>query len=340
LDRKLWEPLLRFESRDYLTRYYHERHSRQLNAQRAQEIGSCFIQGREYFTSASTASDTVKPLLLYYGIASLGRGFTLLRDGSKREESLTPGHGLTTMEWPKTLQPGISEVLELRVQCAKGGFQEFVEAAGNGQSYAWLDEQGQLGHFRNDFGEVAFLSDGSHVSLGDLLSREADLISEYETVNRGWGNIDLGTVVALQDRLRLHFAPVQGVDLKTALASYKFPNNIQISNQHHPRIPMLQTICVDLPSVGEYRKKLAPMATGQENQVSWLVRPLPNGDNIADIHRIYLEAYILGMLSRYFPSKWMGLLRSEKGDVARSVILAAVARIESHFPKLLREQIV
>lgn len=36
----------------------------------------------------------------------------------------------------------------------------------------------------------------------------------------------------------------------------------------------------------------------------------------------------------------MGLLRSEKGDIARSVILAAVARIESKFPKLFREQLI
>jgi len=300
LDRKLWEPLLRFESRDYLTRYYHKRHDRQLNAQRAHEIGACFTQGREYFASASSASDTVQPLLLYYGIASLGRGFTLLRNSAKREESLTPGHGLTTVEWPKTLQPGISEVLKLKVQSAKGGFQEFVEAAGNGQSYAWFDEKGQLGHFRNDFGEVSLLSDGSQLSLGDLLSREADLISEYETIDMGWGNIDLGCVVALDDRIRLHFAPIQGTDLRSAMEGYNFSTYAQFSQGSHPRYPILQTLCVDLPSAGEERKKLAPMVAGQENHVGWLVRPLPNGDNIIDIHRMYLEAYILGMLSRYF----------------------------------------
>jgi len=54
---------------------------------------------------------------------------------------------------------------------------------------------------------------------------------------------------------------------------------------------------------------------------------------------MYVEAFILGMLCRYHSSKWMSILRSDKGDIARSVILAAVARIETGFPRLLRNQL-
>ena len=74
MDRTVWEPLQRFESRDYLTKYYKQKHDRDLSEKRSQEIGASFIQGREYFTSALNASNLVKPLLLYYGITALSRG--------------------------------------------------------------------------------------------------------------------------------------------------------------------------------------------------------------------------------------------------------------------------
>ncbi len=339
MDRKLWEPLQRFESRDYLSRHYLKQHGRALNAQRAHEIGSCFTQGREYFTSASTASDAVKPLLLYYGVASLARGVTLLKDSRKREESLTPAHGLMTIDWAKTLHAGISEVLDLRVQCSKGTFPEFAAAVGNGQSYTWLDGNNRPGGFKNDFGDIKFLHDGSQISLSDLLSRERDLAHEFEIANSGWGNTDFGTVVALPNCIRIHFTPIAGSDMARAIEQYGFPETAKSGVMPNPRVSQLPSLCIEIAGVGEDLKKLVPLAVDQDKNIGWIIRPLANGDNIVDIHRMYIESFILGMLSRYFPSKWMSLLRSEKGDIARSVILAASARIESTFPQLLRDQI-
>lgn len=335
MDRKLWEPLQRFESRDYLTRYYQKQHGRTLNASRSHEIGSCFTQSREYFTSASTASDVVKPLLLYYGVASISRGVTLLKDSAKREESLTPAHGLMTVDWAKTLHSGISEILNLKVQCSKGTFSEFVASIGNKQSYAWFHSNNTKGHFRNDFGEIKFIKDKSFISFHDLLSRETELAAEYEIANDGWGNTDFGSVVALDQCIRVYFDPIQGRNLGSAIESYRFPISAKASAQPNPRYPVLQSVCVEIPASGEDRKKFVPMASGWDENIGWLIRPFPNGDNIVDIHKIYIESFILGMLSRYFPSKWMSILRSEKGDIARSVILAAMARIESRFPRMV-----
>lgn len=343
MDRKLWEPLLRFESRDYVTRHYKEKHGRSLNAKRAYEIGSCFTQGREYFASASTASDTVKPLLLYYGVASLSRGVTLLKDRTKNEESLTPRHGLSAVNWAKTLHAGISEVLNLEVRCEKGGFTEFVTSVGNRQSYTWLHrrkESGRLveGHFSSDFGTIRLLDDNSSVSLGDLLSREKELATEYRIAAGKWGNTDLGSVVASDASVRVHLHKIEGSDLESAIKSYRFPETAKFTIEADPRYSKFETICVEIPVVGEERKKVVPMAAAEKGALSTLVRPFPNGDKIIDIHRVYLEAYILGMLCRYFPSKWMSLLRSDKGDIARSLVLAAMARIEAKFPLLVRGQ--
>jgi hypothetical protein len=281
----------------------------------------------------------VKPLLLYYGVASLARGATLLKSSNKREESLTQGHGLTTIDWSRTLHGGIANVLSLRVRATKGTFTEFVEAVGNGQSYTWLGADNRAGHFKKDFGAVKFLSDSSLISLSDLLSREQALAAEYEIANDGWGNTDFGNVVALDDCIRVYLMPTAGVDTASAIKSYGFPASATASLQPSPIYPQLQTLCIEVPASGEDRKMVAPMSSDQDKNLGWLVRPFPNRDNMIDLHRMFVEAYILGMLSRYFPSKWMSLLRSEKGDIARSVILAAVARIETTFPKLVRDQL-
>lgn len=342
MDRKLWEPLQRFESRDYLTRHYKKLHNRSLNMQRANEIGSCFTQGREYFFSASTASETVKPLLIYYGIASLSRGATLLKDISKREESLTPAHGLMTIDWAKILHTGISEVLNLRIQSSKGLFQEFVSAVGNGQSYSWLNKDGRIGSFKKEFGELAFFKDDSQLSLGDLLSRERELFCEYEIANDGWGNVDVGVVVALEASLRIHFSITQQGSAEDMINLYQFPTSSKISIEPHPQyshVPQLKTLCIEIPATGEDLKRYAPLAIEQGTNLGWIIRPFSNGDNIIDIHRMFMESFILGMFSRYFPSRWMSLLRSEKGDIARSVVLAAIARIEDRFPRLLHDQL-
>lgn len=339
LDPKIWEPLQRFESRDYLARHYQKRHGRSLNGQRANEIGSCFAQGREYFVSASKASDTVKPLLLYYGCASLARGVTLLKDRDKREENLTPGHGLITVNWPKTLHDGIANVLSLQVQATRGTFSEFVLAVGNGQSYSWLNPENQLGHFKKEFGEMRFLKDGSTISLDDLVSRERDLAAEYEIANDGWGNTDFGFVVAHEDSLKVLFIPFGEVNLATAIASYGFPDEAKIIAQPVGKPVPVPMVAVEIPATGEDRKRIAPMALAQDKSLGWLVRPFQNGDNIIDLHRMYLQAFILGMLCRYFPSKWMTLLRSDKGDIARSVVLSAGSRIEAGFAKLLQAQL-
>lgn len=265
----------------------------------------------------------------------------MLKSRDKREESLTPGHGLTTVGWPKTLHGGIANVLNLKVQATNGTFPEFVEAVGNGQSYAWRQPDNQIGSFKNDFGKLGLLSDHSLLSLGDLLSRERELAHEYEIANDGWGNTDFGYVVAHEDYLRVIFVPHAGVDTATAVQSYGFPASAKLSVQSLPGIApeQLQLICIDIAAIGEDRKKAAPLAIEQGSNVGWLIRPLPNGDNMIDLHRMYVEAFTLGMLSRYFPSKWMSLLRSDKGDIARSVILPAVARVESAFPQLLRDQL-
>jgi len=53
------------------------------------------------------------------------------------------------------------------------------------------------------------------------------------------------------------------------------------------------------------------MAAGQDKNMGRLIRQFPNGDNLIDIHRMYIEIFIPRMLRRYYSSKWISLLRRD-----------------------------
>ncbi len=50
---------------------------------------------------------------------------------------------------------------------------------------------------------------------------------------------------------------------------------------------------------------------------------------------LYLVAYFLGMLVRYYPTTWMSLMSRATGDFSYPLLKAAVGQIEERFPALL-----
>lgn len=69
-------------------------HSRDLNALRAGEINAAAKQTRKYFRSSSNADSSVRPLLMFSGIASVSRALVLLLRAEGGEESPDTSHGL------------------------------------------------------------------------------------------------------------------------------------------------------------------------------------------------------------------------------------------------------
>ena len=126
-----WYALREFETRDITSRSYKSRHTLDLSATKAREISSNFIQAREYFRNASEADFTVRPLLLYYGVASLSRGLTLFLDPKKRETCLKPSHGLRIYDWVQELSSGLSKIGNLRIRLTSGLFHDLLTSTGN-----------------------------------------------------------------------------------------------------------------------------------------------------------------------------------------------------------------
>ena len=83
-------------------------HERQLNARRAAEINSASRQAREYFRNAGVSDYSVRPLLTFYGVASLSRALLLLMKRKGGEECLAAGHGLETLGWRDVMSGDIA----------------------------------------------------------------------------------------------------------------------------------------------------------------------------------------------------------------------------------------
>lgn len=128
---RTWYALREFETRDITSRSYKSRHSLELSAAKAREISSNFVQAREYFRNASAADFTVRPLLLYYGVASLSRGLTLFLDPKKRETSLKQSHGLKIQSWGPKLSNGLNGIGNLQIQLTKGLFHDLLTSTNN-----------------------------------------------------------------------------------------------------------------------------------------------------------------------------------------------------------------
>ena len=64
---------------------------------------------------------------------------------------------------------------------------------------------------------------------------------------------------------------------------------------------------------------------------SYVIEDLDCGNRPGELIKLYMIAYILGMLARYFPSKWMSLMRNDRGATARPLLVMAMNAIESKF---------
>ena len=56
-----WQSLSRFESHDFVTRWYKKAHGRNPNTAKVSQINACFAQGREYFSNAGSSAMSVNP---------------------------------------------------------------------------------------------------------------------------------------------------------------------------------------------------------------------------------------------------------------------------------------
>lgn len=330
MDQEVWQQLLSLESRDITQRWFFKIHGRELNSRRANEINAAAKQAREYFRNADHANYSVRPLLTFYGVSSLSRSLLLLLRREGGEEGLTAGHGLRMLNWREQLSGEVPASLgsleHLTVQTCAGLFSDFVRGTSNRMSMhvssAGVD-------WRIHY-EIP--SEGQQISLGDLFERIPDLFRDYSIISP---NVKYSPVNEIsfsnQDGFKAKVDHRYFVHFENAYVAMGY----KVDTQDIWSTITRDTLEGNAPLfVHTYVQKMF----GSIPHL-YIAEPFPGNFAFSQLCITYLMAFFLGMLARYFPTHWIGLVQGEKGDALWPTINRAQHFVENSYPELVIEMI-
>jgi YaaC-like Protein len=336
VDRDTWNSLSQFQTFDLVQRRFKRRYGLDLNADRTWEITACFVQAQEYFSNAERSAEPVRPLLLYYGALALSRGLILFLKSDAREATLSPRHGLTAVDWQQTLSRGIANVLELEVRCGDGTYSELAAATEN-HIVTTTPVQGgtvQIAGLRPPLGE----SSSGSIKFDDVLSRVPELRDAYRDVTERTPKVLHGVIIdtASAQVIRIAQHPVLGLttagEIRLMLG---VPPEVEIGGSPGDQMFSVPNLAYRLPPVFPMSDLSGrPIMEDFDQHAGSIIAPWPNGGYLSPLLRCFVASYFLGMLVRYFPSRWMSLIRNDKGDAAVPLLRAATDHIERAFPRL------
>jgi YaaC-like Protein len=327
--RETWQQLLAFETRDLVSIWFSKIHGRDLNARRAKEITAAAKQAREFFRNSHTADNSVKPLLTFYGVASLARAVTLLlrRDGG--EECLTRGHGLETVDWSSQLSGDLSvgpaALGGLRIRTCSGLFLDFAKQTGNRMS---MHVRSSSVDWRLNYKEP---NPGDEILFDQLTARLTDLQKEHAV---------LGVTPMYADIIDINQSPTMGLNIRVRKNQFKPFEQSYASAGYEINDQTEATIIAgtdDLPPPQFIHSYIHKMFGNIP--LLFLAAPMPSGNRYSQLCFTYMLSYVLGMLARYFPTHWVSLAQGNKGDALWPMLNQAHTIAEETFPELVAELI-
>lgn len=332
MNNEIWQQLLSLESRDVTSKWFGEIHSRQLNARRAKEINSAAKQAREYFRNAANSYYSVRPLLTFYGVASLSRALLLLLKKSGGDESLTGSHGLETVAWVDSMSGDVAEGLKslgsLKIRTCRGLFDDFIAQTENRLSIH-INSSAVDWHICYDIPEL-----GKELSVQDILSRLPDLQRDFEVISKTYKYSYINEMAYSDDkgfRAKVIKEPFNPLRPHFELAGY----NLTDEKETVFITADSTTFANNLPLfVHSYIHKT--FGTIPSLHIS---TPFSENAHYSQLCITYMVSYILGMLVRYYPTHWMALSAGDKGDEWWPLINRSQQYVEHAFPELVIELI-
>ncbi len=339
-----WERLSLYESRDLLSRFYQKRHGRELSAEKAYEIIAHLAQGRGFFTSAGQSSELVRPLLLYYGVYALSRGLILFLDVSLRECSLPASHGIEAVGW-QNAQGSIDQLPNLPLKITGGTFGALSKVTGNVERCLIhaVPKDAPPHHLLVRAGTTTIKTPAT-ISIKMVLERLPDLSTIFATTFGSFSKCYQAIVFFLSEDTQTDVfiletelgLPGEG-DIRLATG---LPADVPLSTSDEVWPYKVKNIWyrINHSSESELLAKLPPIKSDREGN-TYVAELLPDGLDLSSLSLLYLIAYSMGMLARYYPSKWLSLLNSSKGDFAFPLMKAATTVVENRFPQLVLQEL-
>jgi len=326
-----WHQLLQLETSDAVRDWHQALFKRELSARRIAEITSAARQGREFFRNAAQANTSVRPLLSFYGVASLSRATLLLFKPGTGEAGLVAGHGLTTVNWPATLSGEIPQALTaldtLKVKTCAGLFSDFVQQTEN---YLCVHVNSSAVDWGIQY-DVPKLD--TEISFSDLLSRLPDVLlylpsnkkRKAVSANEIKFNRQDGFSVNLSAKL---FAPIAPYFTDAGYQTTELGEMTQLccTTEIFEKTPVQFTHSYVTKTFGSIPNL-------------HITPPFDGGANYSQTAMTYVISFFLGMLTRYFPTQWVALSSGTKGDNLWPAVNAAQRYVETSFPELILELI-
>jgi hypothetical protein len=336
-----WRTLSVYESAELCTRFHS---GRDPNAAAAvgREIASHVAQAREYFASAADASELIRPLLLYYGVLSASRALVLFASRHLRETNLKKSHGVDDVQWSQALAAGPSVVGDLLIRVTGGTFMELAAATANAE-HVRLARRGNLLEFPvalvRTGGAESFK--GASMRVRDVLGRLPDLADLYaecfgvspachpaSIVLEAPAGLPEDQPVAVSVQVTPRRRDTTPVGAAMPLGE---PQGLHVVDNADGSRTAAWRVTVD--TLQELGDRLPPAKNSSVGRL-FAVDPL-DGRDFSTLLLLYLCAYILSMLVRYYPSAWMRLMSRQDGDAAYPILRAATELIADRFPTLL-----
>jgi hypothetical protein len=344
-----WEHLSLYENRDLISRFFQERHGRQLSAEKAYEVIAHLAQGRGYFESARQATELVRPLLLYYGVQALSRGLILFLRPQDRECALPPAHGLDADGWPNILSQGPKHIPDLPLKFSKGTFSRLTEATSN-------TERVRVYQGRYTSGPRALVlrpgspsvPSGASMTLRMALERIPELGQMHERTfqvrQRCFpASVFLTTHAYSPEDSPTHMATVAILDVgpgrltvPEAYAALDIDQSVEMVQSRVLGPWEVDNISFQLKHRSHLKlvRQLPHMSEDKDGHL-YLLAPLPDGLDLSLLSLLYVASYSLGMLVRYYPSVWLSLVNRGNGDFVFPLLKAATSVVEDRFPALV-----
>lgn len=300
-----------------------------MSTKAAREVASAFVHARSYFLAAQHSDRSIKPLLLYYGVLNLSNGFVLLMQPKPVLSALPVGHGLTTVDWQQVLAADNPDFGTLSLSVTgKGAFTNLLQST-DGFSLLRFGSSNVSHALKYDDVEP-----GTTFSLYDLLARIPEL---HDHLWR-WGK-ETRCVLPKITSSESETTTIEIIRSATPLLSIEAAKAIFDGTEYQLREERDDAFVFAGPNsvtaMPGFTDRIGIDSLGLGDL--WLAAKYPGNFQLPKICSLFATSYALGMLVRYYPAQWTGLLRSHFADEALPTLDATITHIENTYPQMVAD---